>query len=578
MICLPGNLCGRSSGKSFWLKLIVVHVVLLCGCAVGPNYRTPTVDAPPAYKEAEGWKPAEPNDQNLGGNWWTIFNDPELDKLEAEVNVSNQNLIAAEAQYEEARATLRYYRADYYPTVTAGLSGTRERTSARRPPTSSVFDGITYNDFVLPVEASYVADVWGSVRRTVESYRGQAQASAADLATVNLSMHADLAVDYFGARSLDAEEQLLTTTVKEYEDALELTQSRYDGGLASEVEVEQAKTQLETTRAMAIAVEVQRAQYEHAVAVLTGKPPSELTLPPLPLTMPPPPVPISVPSELLERRPDIAAAERRVAAANAQIGVAKSAYYPTIGLTAGGGFESGSITTLLNGPSGVWSIGASALGTVFDVGRRRALTDEARTAYTVQVAAYRQSVLTGFQQVEDTLAAVRILEHEANVQAEAVTAAQRSLDLSNTRYTGGVTSYLEVIVAQNAALQDEVTAVNILGQRMANTVLLIQALGGGWDRSTLPARPECCGKLVSTAGSNSINAGSPQPVRQWSRIRSALRHGIGFTSLPFEIGIHQPGSRQAELSSTGGNFPVEYPRSREADVDRLERRPNADAG
>jgi NodT family efflux transporter outer membrane factor (OMF) lipoprotein len=267
------------------------------------------------------------------------------------------------------------------------------------------------------------------------------------------------------------------------------------------VEVQQAKTQLDTTRAQAIDVGVQRAQYEHAVAILIGKPPSDLTLPPLPLTAPPPPIPVSLPSELLERRPDIAASERRVAAANAQIGVAQSAYYPVIGLTAGGGFESSSITTLVNGPSGLWSIGVSALGTVFDVGRRRALTDQARAAYDAQVAAYRESVLTGFQQVEDNLAALRILENEAGVQDQAVAAAQTSLDLSNTRYQGGVTNYLEVVIAQSAALSDEVTAVNILGRRMANTILLIQALGGGWDRSSLPARPECCGKLVS-ANSN----------------------------------------------------------------------------
>jgi NodT family efflux transporter outer membrane factor (OMF) lipoprotein len=455
------------------------------------------VQAPPAYKEVGDWKPAQPNDQNLGGTWWTIFQDPQLDALEQQINVGNQNLKAAEAQYRQARATLRYNRADYYPTVTAAPSATRTRTSNNRPPPSSTFNGITYNDFVLPFDVSYQADVWGRVRKNVESYREQAQASAADLATVNLSMHADLAVDYFQARSLDAQEQLLNSTVKQYEQALELTESRFQGGIASEVEVQQAKTILQTTRAAAIDVGVLRAQYEHAVAILIGKPPAEFSLPPLPLTAPPPHVPIAVPSELLERRPDIAAAERRVASANAQIGVAKTAYYPLINLSATGGFESSAITTLINGPSGLWSIGLSAVGTIFDVGRRRSLSDQALAAYDFQVAAYRENVLTGFQQVEDNLAAVRILENEAKVQDEAVAAAQRSLELSTIRYKGGVTSYLEVITAQNAALADEVTAVNILGRRMANTVLLIQALGGGWNRSSLPERPECCGKLVS---------------------------------------------------------------------------------
>jgi NodT family efflux transporter outer membrane factor (OMF) lipoprotein len=490
-----------SSWKTARAFLVTIVVLQLAGCTVGPKYHPPVFQAPPTYKEVGDWKPAQPNDQNLGGSWWTIFQDPQLDALEVQVNVSNQNLKAAEAQFRQARAALRYSRADYYPTVTAAPSATRERTSGRRPPPTSVFDGITYNDFVLPFSVAYQADVWGRVRKNVESYREQAQASAADLATVNLSMHADLAVDYFQARSLDAEEQLLNSTVKQYEQALELNENRFQGGIASEVEVEQAKTQLQTTRAIAIDVGVARAQFEHAVAILIGKPPAEFSLPPLPLTAPPPHVPISIPSELLERRPDIAAAERRVAAANAQIGVAKSAYYPLVNLSAAGGFESSAITTLLNGPSGLWSIGLSAVGTVFDVGRRRALNDQARAAYDFQLAAYRENVLTGFQQVEDNLAAVRILENEAKVQDEAVAAAQRSLDLSVTRYKGGVTSYLEVITAQSAALADEVTAVNILGRRMANTVLLIQALGGGWDRSSLPERPECCGKLASSSGS-----------------------------------------------------------------------------
>jgi len=490
-----------NSRQTLWCTgLLALGMLAFSGCTVGPKYHPPVVQAPPAYKELGDWKPAQPNDQNLGGNWWTIFQDPQLDALEQQINVGNQNLQAAEAQFRQARAALRYNRADYYPTVTAGASASRQRISGRRPPATSIFDGITYNDFVMPFSISYQADVWGRIRKNVESYREQAQASAADLATVNLSMHADLAIDYFQARSLDAEEQLLNSTVKQYEQALELNENRFAGGIASEVEVEQAKTQLQTTRAAAIDVGVLRAQYEHAVAILIGKPPAEFSLPPLPLTAPPPHVPISVPSELLERRPDIAAAERRVASANAQIGVAKSAYFPTINLSASGGFESSAITTLLNGPSGLWSVGLSAVGTVFDVGRRRALNDQARAAYDFQVAAYRENVLTGFQQVEDNLAAVRILENEANVQDEAVAAARRSLDLSTTRYRGGVTSYLEVITAQSAALSDEVTAVNILGRRMASTVLLIQALGGRWDRSSLQERPECCGKLLSSSG------------------------------------------------------------------------------
>ncbi len=351
---------------------------------------------------------------------------------------------------------------------------------------------------MLPIYLSYQVNAWGRVSKNVESYREQAQASAADLAVINLSLHATLAVDYFAARSLDAEEKLLQDTVAQYQQAFQLNEDRYQGGLASEVEVEQARTILETTRAQMVDVGVARSQYEHAVAVLMGKPPADFNLPPLPLTTPPPPIPVGIPSELLERRPDISAAERRVASANAQVGLAKTAYYPSLNILGAGGFESGSITTLLQGPSALWSIGASSLMTVFDVGRRRALNDEAKASYDSTVASYRETVLAAFQQVEDNLAALRILEQEAGVQAVAVQAAQRSLDLSNTRYEGGVTSYLEVITAQNAALADEVTAVNILGRRMANAVLLIQALGGGWDRSSLPARPECRGKLVSS--------------------------------------------------------------------------------
>jgi NodT family efflux transporter outer membrane factor (OMF) lipoprotein len=488
----------RLIANVWWFLPLVVGMLQFIGCAVGPTYKTPVVPTPPAYKEIGNWKTAQPNDQSLGGNWWEIFQDPQLNALEQQINVSNQNLKVAVAQYQQSRAALRYARADYYPTVTTTPSATRERYSNNRPPQSSIFDGLTFNDFVVPVNVSYEVNAWGRVSRNVESYREQAQASAADLAVVNLSMHADLAVDYFAARSLDAEEKLLQDTVAQYEQALQLNEDRYQGGLASDVEVEQARTILETTRAQLLDVGVARAQYEHALAVL-GKAPADFTLPPLPLTAPPPPIPVGIPSELLERRPDIAGAERRVASANAQVGLAKTAYYPLINILASGGFESGSITTLLQGPSALWSVGSSAAVTIFDVGRRRAVNDEAKAGYDSAVASYRETVLGAFQQVEDNLAALRILEHEAGVQATAVQAAQQSLALSNTRYEGGVTSYLEVITAQNAALSDEVTAVNILGRRMASAVLLIQALGGGWDRSTLPQRPECCGKLVSGA-------------------------------------------------------------------------------
>jgi NodT family efflux transporter outer membrane factor (OMF) lipoprotein len=308
-------------------------------------------------------------------------------------------------------------------------------------------------------------------------------------------------MDYFAARTLDAEEKLLQTTVAQYQQALQLNEERYKGGLASEVEVEQARTILETTRAQLMDLGVARAQFEHAAAVLVGKPPADFSLPPLPLTTPPPPIPLGLPSELLERRPDIAAAERQVASANAQVGLAQTAYYPLVSIFGSGGFESGAITTLFQGPSALWSVGPSALFTIFSGGRKHAVSDEAKAGYDSTVASYRQTVLTAFQQVEDNLAALRILEHEAGIQTTAVQSAQHSLELSKTRYEGGVTSYLEVITAQNAALSDEVTAVNMLGHRMASAVSLIEALGGGWDRNMLPVKPECCGPLgVGSSG------------------------------------------------------------------------------
>ena len=486
------------TGMQSLVAISITSVFFLAGCAVGPKYQRAPAEVPPAYKEAGNWKTAQPNELSLRGNWWEIFQDPQLNTLEQQVSISNQNIKAAQAQYTQARALVRYNRADYFPTVSAGASATRTRISGNRAPVNAIGNGRTTNDFQLPVEMSYEVDAWGRVRKNVESFRAQAQASAADLATVNLSVHAQLALFYFQARSLDAQERLLNSTVQYYEQALQLNLSRFQGGVGSEVEVEQARTQLETTRAQAIDVGVARSQFEHAVAVLIGKPPASFSLPALPLQTPPPPIPAGVPSQLLERRPDIASAERQMAAANAQIGVAKAAYYPMLNLAAAGGFESGAITTLLQGPAGLWAVGASAVQTVFDGGRRRAASDQAIAVYDQTVASYRETVLTSFQQVEDNLAALRILEKEAQTQNEAVRAAQKSLELSIQRYKGGVTSYLEVTVAQSAALSNEATAVNILGRRMVAAVQLVQALGGGWDSSSLPQNPECCGKLVST--------------------------------------------------------------------------------
>jgi NodT family efflux transporter outer membrane factor (OMF) lipoprotein len=492
-----------------------IPIVLLAGCEVGPRYARPTVPEPPAYKELPpDWTTAQPNDAIARGKWWEIFQDAKLNELEGQINVSNQNLKAAEAQYIQARALVRQNRADYFPTITTGLSGIRDHQSQNRPLFSQ--STTTYTDIVLPVTASYEADVWGRVRRTVEASRAEAQATAADLEGVRLSLHAELASDYFQLQELDAEEQLLSSTVTAYEEALDLTQNRFKGGVASAVDVAQAQTQLETTRAQAIDVGVQRAQFEHAIAVLVGKPASTFSLASSPLTLDPPVIPAGMPSELLERRPDVAAAERRIAAANANIGVAKAAYFPNVSLSASGGFESNTITNLLSGPSGFLLAGASAMVTAFDAGRRHAVSDQAYATYDQSVANYRETVLGAFQDVEDNLAALRILQDEAKTQQAAVQAAQNSLNLSLNRYKGGVTTYLEVITAQGLALSDERTAVQILGRRITASVLLVRALGGGWDSSTLPQRPECCGRLISqSSGAPATNpqatsAGAPE--------------------------------------------------------------------
>jgi NodT family efflux transporter outer membrane factor (OMF) lipoprotein len=455
-----------------------------CGCVVGPHYQRPSIEIPQNYKEDPNWVPAQPTEAKLGGTWWELFGDPQLSALESQVSISNQTLKAAEAQFDQARALVRYYRAGYFPTLSVQPEANRIHNAQNRPE-SGASAGATYSDFVLPFDVSWEPDVWGLVRRTVEEARANAQVSAADLAATQLSLQAELAVDYFQLRTLDADAQLLDSTVDDYSKALQLTRNRHEGGVSSEVDVAEAETLLETTRAEAEDVHVARAQFEHAIAVIIGKPPEEFSIAVAPLEAGPPVIPAAVPSQLLQRRPDVASAERAVAAANAGIGVAKAAYYPAITLTGEGGFETGAITTLVQGPSSLWSVGASALETIFDAGRRRAANDQAWAVYDQSVATYRQSVLTAFQEVEDNLAALRILEQEAATQDAAVQAAQHSVQLSLTRYRGGITDYLEVTTAQSSALADERTAVDLRARRMTAAVLLIKALGGGWDAASL---------------------------------------------------------------------------------------------
>jgi NodT family efflux transporter outer membrane factor (OMF) lipoprotein len=463
----------------------------LTACLVGPKYTKPPAPVPAAYKEIaptpemKEWKTAQPQDQILRDKWWEIFNDAGLNALEQRVDVSNQNLKVAEAQFRQARALVRFYRAGYYPSLTTAPYMTGNRSSANATLYNSL-EGEDYGDFLLPFDLSYEADVWGRIRRSVEAARAGAQASAGDLETVKLSIHAELAVDYFELRGLDAQKQLLDSTVVAYQKALELTTNRYKGGLAAQAEVAQAETQLEATQAQAIDVGVQRAQYEHAIALLVGQPASTFSLAVLPLRPPPPKIPVGLPSELLQRRPDIASAERRVAAANAQIGVARSAFFPTILLSASGGFEGSEFANWLLWPSRLWSVGPSLFQIIYEGGARRAVSQQAQASYDATVASYRENVLAAFQQVEDNLSALRILDEESKKQDQAVEAAERSLALSTNRYKGGLVTYLEVVTAQSAALTNERTAVDILTRRMNASVLLIKALGGGWNVSNLP--------------------------------------------------------------------------------------------
>lgn len=466
--------------------IIVLGVLtLLSACTVGPDYVRPAAVTPPVFKEMSGWKVAQPRDRTIRGKWWEIYNDELLNELEEKVDVSNQNVAAAEARFRQARSQLQGARAGYVPTVSVGASATR----SRRP--IAIGGGITTSEttsgYQLPIDVSWEPDLWGRVRRTVEANRASAQASAADLESLRLSIRATLAQDYFQLRTLDAQKQLMDATAANYRRFLDLTKNRYASGVASRADVLQAETQLRSTEAQAVDIGVQRAQLEHAIAVLIGKPAALFAIPAAPLAAEPPAVPVDVPSNLLERRPDIAAAERRVAAANAQIGAAEAAYFPTITLSASAGFESAELSKWLTWPSRFWSLGAAMTEVIYDGGLRGALTDEARAAYDATVADYRQAVLTGFQEVEDNLAALRVLEDEARVQNEALLAARQSVQLTTNQYQAGTASSLDVIVTQSAELANERSAVTIRGSRMISSVLLIKALGGGWNAAELPS-------------------------------------------------------------------------------------------
>jgi NodT family efflux transporter outer membrane factor (OMF) lipoprotein len=464
-----------------------VAAIALAGCSVGPKYVKPTAEVPTNYKETPAnFKQAQPSDAITKGKWWEIYGDTQLNSLEEQINVSNQTLKSAEAQFREARAAVRISRGALYPTVGVSPGVGRTEQSENAPLFNRETETRSYNNFIIPFDFSYELDLWGRVRKTIEASRSEAQASAGDLANVNLSLHAELAMDYFQLRGLDAEKQLLDSTVVSYAKAVDLTSQRFNAGIASAVDLAQAQTTLETTRALAVDVEVQRSTFEHAIAVLIGKPASTFHIDPLPLDLLPPAMPPGVPSDLLERRPDISAAERRVQEANANVGVARTAYYPLVTLSGQGGFQSAAFTTLLQGPSGLWALGGQAAQTIFDGGVRRGTNEQARAAYDKSVAEYRGTILVAFQEVEDNLSTLRILEDEAQKEDAAVAAANHSVQLSTTRYKGGVTNYLEVTTAESQALTDEVTAVTIRTRRMTASVNLIKAIGGGWSTSQLP--------------------------------------------------------------------------------------------
>jgi len=502
MRVLPLNLAQRLRRRAVRCGGLVALLALglLAGCKpVGPDYNRPGYQAPSVYKEAGvstvivpppnpaggGWQPATPSDGMLRGKWWEIYQDPQLNQLEERIDPNNQSLRQALETYLAARDQVSAARSVLFPSLSAGPSIARDNVS-KNGPSYSPSKSSAYNDFLFAGQASWEPDLWGRIRRTVEAARENAQASAAEMASVDLSLHAEMAADYFELRGLDAQSKLLSATVTDLERQLDLAQRRLAGGVATEADVAQARTQLETVRAQQVDVGVARAQFEHAIGTIANVNLSEFSIPSSPLDLALPRVPLGVPSQLLERRPDIAAAERRTAAANAQIGIAVSAFYPTITLGGTGGFESIHGGTWIQGPSALWSLGAQAAQLLFDAGQRHALTDQARHTYEAEVSAYKSQVFLAFNDVEDHLSGLRILEQESGVEEKAVESAQHSFDISNQRYKGGVTSYLEVLTAEAALLQNQRTAIDLQTRQFVASVGLVRALGGGWDTSQLP--------------------------------------------------------------------------------------------
>jgi len=484
---LPWSKCLLPSAvmRRLALALGILVSILLAGCTVGPNYHRPPVQAPAAYKTEAPWRVAAPKDSIPKGAWWEIFNDAELNKYEQQLLQANQSLAAAKDRLSEARALARVASAGYFPTLSADPNASRNRYSAHRPEVVTLGRPLTQNTYEIPFLLNYEPDLFGKVKRSLQASNASLQGTAADLANVDLVLTAEMAADYFTLRELDAETQVVQEAVTIQQKGLQLVEDRHAGGVASGLDLAQQQTLLDSTRTQLYLVQQQRAQFEHAIAVLTGNPAPTFSVPAMPLSETPPPVPLGVPSDLLERRPDIATAERQMAYQNAIVGVATAAFYPQLTIFGAGGWQSTDITNLLTAPSAIWSIGGDLLQPIFEGGRNRANLAATKAAYEESVANYREAVLNAFQQVEDALSGLNALSQADATQNAAVADARRALELANNRYVGGVTSYLDVITAQSTLLTNQRLATQLLGQQMVTSVYLVKALGGGWDASLI---------------------------------------------------------------------------------------------